>query len=1118
MFMLAAFSGYEKKQQAGPHDTTPLFKSLNDIPGITADEIKEVEALRERYDSLIFGTQMSTEAFYDKNGEMHGFTVLLCDWLSELLGISIRPALYEWSNLIAGLEKGEIAFTGELTATPERRKSGYIMTDAIAGRAVKLMLIKNNVSLIEKTAVRPFRYAFLEGTTTFDEVTKLSTEIFEPFLINDYDTAYEMLKNGKIDAFIDEGPAEAAFDKYGDVFSREFFPLIYSPVSLTTRTSDLTPIISVVQKALENGGVRHLAELYNTGELEYIKHKMLLQLTDEELKYLENHTSILFAAEYDNYPVSFYNERDKQWQGIVFDIIAELEKLIGVSFKLINDKYAEWPELLALLENGEASMISELIRSQDREGRFLWPQTAIFTDYYTLISKSDFKNIKISEILSVKVGIAKETAHAELFNTWFPNHMNVVEYESTGMAFDALEREEVDVVMASQSQLLILTNYRELAGFKANLVFDRPFASTFGFNRNEAVLCSIIDKALYLIDTKGISEQWTRKTFDYRLKLTQARLPWLIGTSALLLCVLVLVAVLFQRNHREGKRLEKLVQQRTNELESANRAKSGFLANMSHEIRTPMNAIIGMTSIAEAAAGTERKDYAIVKIKDASIHLLGIINDILDMSKIEADKLELHPVTFCLEDILKKVISIVNFRVVEKHQKLTVYIDDNIPKSLICDDQRLAQVITNLMSNAVKFTPEHGAINLNTKLLNDKNGHCEIQFDVSDTGIGINEEQQSRLFNAFEQAESSTTRNFGGTGLGLTISKRIVELMGGRISISSELGRGSTFTFTIKAEKPAEETKDSLFPANNVDIKNIRVLIVDDDKDIREYFIDIAARLGIACDSAADGNEAIGLIEKGNAYDVYFIDWMMPGMDGIELTRRIRKIDSGKSVYVMISSVEWNEIEVDAKKAGIYKFLPKPIFPSAVIECINNCLGVDLLNKEQTDKSANTDRFDGYRVLLAEDVEINREIVLALLEPTLLKIDCAGNGAEAVRIYSKAPEKYNMIFMDVQMPEMDGYDATRKIRALDVPSAKTIPIIAMTANVFKEDIGKCLEAGMNGHIGKPLDFDEVLQLLRKYLFQQKPVADRRKADRRKNSERRKLSERRKFKRRQGSAD
>ncbi|MDR0731883.1 MAG: response regulator, partial [Treponema sp.] len=362
------------------------------------------------------------------------------------------------------------------------------------------------------------------------------------------------------------------------------------------------------------------------------------------------------------------------------------------------------------------------------------------------------------------------------------------------------------------------------------------------------------------------------------------------------------------------------------EADESNRAKSEFLSNMSHEMRTPMNAIIGMTSIAKMALGLDEKNYALKKIEGASSHLLGVINDILDMSKIEANKLELSSLEFDFEKALQKVVNVINFRIDEKKLRFRVDIDRNIPRRIVGDDQRLAQVITNLLSNAVKFTPEGGSIRLNTRLLDEKNGRCTIQFEVSDTGIGISAEQRERLFSAFQQADPSTSRKFGGTGLGLAISKRIVEMMGGKIWVESEPEKGSTFFFTIQADRGKTELKSLLNPG--VNWENVRILAVDDDPEILEFFREITKNLRLSCDTASGAEEVLRLLEQNRYYDIYFIDWKMPGMNGIELSKKIREHQAGHSVVTMISSTGWSAIAADAKAAGVDRFLSKPLFPS----------------------------------------------------------------------------------------------------------------------------------------------------------------------------------------------
>ncbi len=515
-------------------------------------------------------------------------------------------------------------------------------------------------------------------------------------------------------------------------------------------------------------------------------------------------------------------------------------------------------------------------------------------------------------------------------------------------------------------------------------------------------------------------------------------------------------------------------------VNSANKAKSDFLANMSHEMRTPLNAIIGMIKISKSTDDFLRKEYALNKIEDASANLLNVINDILDMSKIEANKLELSPVEFNIEKILQKAISVVSFKIDEKKQKFSISADINVPRFIVCDDQRLLQVITNLLSNANKFTQEKGSIALTVSLTEEKDNLCTLQFEVADNGIGISKEQQERLFKPFSQAESGTSRTFGGTGLGLALCRRIVDLMGGNIWIESELGKGARFFFTIKTTRG----KQTLLSQLNPEIKreDVSVLAVDNEEAALDYFKTLFEHLGIPYSMARSVSESLTMIEKTGGYDIYFID--MDDSDGIELAKRIKQGSGEKKSVITLISSNWQAIRDEAVKAGVNRYLMKPLFTSTIIECINAYL--DIENTLPKESEVLNNHFARKKLLLAEDIEINREIIITLLSSTGISIDEVLNGQEALKKFKANHEKYDVIFMDVQMPIMDGLEATRRIRVFEEtlrkknPKRKEIPIIAMTANVFKEDIDSCLAAGMNAHLGKPLDMDEVLAVLKKY--------------------------------------
>lgn len=511
--------------------------------------------------------------------------------------------------------------------------------------------------------------------------------------------------------------------------------------------------------------------------------------------------------------------------------------------------------------------------------------------------------------------------------------------------------------------------------------------------------------------------------------------------------------------------------------ESSLRAKTAFLANMSHEIRTPMTAIIGMTQIAKRTRDEERKDYCLDKVADASEHLLGVINDILDMSKIEAGHFELSPSDFQIEKMLSRIGNVMAMRIDQKEQDFLITMDKEVPHAIVADQQRLSQIIMNLLGNANKFTPERGKIRLHIglKTIDELTRECILQFDIIDSGIGISEEQQSRLFRSFEQADNTISRRYGGTGLGLAISKNIVSHMGGEIWVESTPGLGSTFSFTIKTQRGISSALSKLDPS--IDKDNVSILVVDDMPVVLEYFKDITDSLGIDCRTVQNATDTMAELERKPA-NIIFIDWLMPEIDGIELTRQIRRRFGNNVIVIMISAMDWNEIEIEATQAGVDRFIAKPLLPSPIIDCINDCLGGNCRQQESTkEKNEFEDIFIGKRILLAEDVEINREIVSAVLSETGVEIISAEDGAVAVSKFAADPTSYDLILMDIHMPDVDGYQATRLIRSMDHPYAKEIQIVAMTANVFKEDVDRCLAAGMNAHLAKPLDIPVIMKLL-----------------------------------------
>jgi len=946
-----------------PVDTGISYQNINfrDVPGITHDEVRAVETLQREYNTFIFGMPLSVEAFEDDNGRVGGFSALLCEWLTNVFGIRFTPLLYDWLDLLDGLESGEIAFTGELTPTEERHHI-YYMSNPIASRMLKTYRLISAAPLSEIVSGRLIRCGFIEGTSTINTVTsELEPGTYETVLLSDVSLVYNALKNSQIDVFYYSGTAEANFAQHADVVTQHFYPLTYRPVSLSTQKRSLEPVITILNKIIKSSGTSYINSLYNRGEMDFNKHRLTSLLTNEEKDYIRNADEIKFVAEYYNYPISFFNVHEHEWQGMIFDILSRVTELTGLKFTLANDQHTEWPQLLAMVENGDVPMSAELVRSRDREGFFLWPDNPTLVDNYTLVSRSSFPDKNINEVSEVRVGLVWGSVFAEIFNRWFPDHSNTVEYISSNAAFAGLEKGEVDMVMSSQHRLLAVTHYNEFLGYKANIVFDYPSESRFGFNINEEVLCSIMDKTLGMIDLKSMSDQWMRQTYDYRVKLMEARLPFLIGSSILFLFVIVLLVLLTFRNRDEGRKLETLVHLRTSELDrsqdelktaletakSANRSKSVFLANMSHEIRTPMNSIMGFAELAlDSEPSHKTRDY-LRKINTNADWLLQIINNILDLSKIESGKMELEKIPFNMHELFTSCRTLILPRATEKGLTLYFYAEPSMDKRPTGDPTRLRQVFVNLLSNAIKFT-NSGIIKLHATLVNKSERSITMYFEVKDSGIGMTQKQIDKVFEPFAQAESGTTRKYGGTGLGLTITKNIIDLMGGKLAVESTIGVGSKFSFELTFD-----TIDS--PDNDVTSGNIlediekplfdgEVLLCEDNIMNQQVICEHLSRIGLRTAVAENGKIGVEMVKERQEqvqnnpgvvkqYDLIFMDMHMPVMDGLEASAKIFGLKTGVPIVAMTANVMSDDMEVYSR-SGMHDCVGKPFTSQELWRCL----------------------------------------------------------------------------------------------------------------------------------------------------------------------------------------
>ena len=939
-------------------NTIDNIKTYRDIPGVTEEDIIAVEAITASRAKFSYGQISETEAFVLPDGTISGFAAKFCGLLSNLFNVEIDLYLYDWEVLKKGIDNQSIDFTGDLTPTAERMEQ-YYMTHPIAERALRIFALSdeigrfNNINDINGQVI-----GFLSGTITREYIEQQYPELeFNGIEVDSFYDVPLMLQSGEIDVFATDGVVDPVYDDYDFVQSKKFFPLVYTPVSLATANPDLKPIIDVINKYIIAGGLDVLDGFYRDGDEEYAKNKLYKSFTEEERAYLQGlHDSggvVRVALEDDNYPVCFYNYKEIEFQGIAIDVLAEISKMTGIVFERVNNENTKWSELLEMLRSGEASLVSELVYSEERSDSFIWSEPSYATSHYALLSKMEYPDLATHQVVRARVGSIIESIYDEKYRQWFPDSNNLVMYDSIESALIGLENDEIDMLMASDYVLAMQHNFNEKPGYKVNLLFGTPIESRFGFYQEETLLCSILDKAQYYIDTGGITSEWASRGFDYARKLAEQRSLYFSLIAAGLGLMLVLVIIFLLRTRKLSRNLDKTVKERTLELQLqteaaqvASNTKSVFLANMSHEMRTPLNAIIGLSDLTLEDKKLGRESHSnIEKVSNAGATLLGIVNDILDISKIEAGKFDLVSTEYEVASLINDSITQNILRIGEKPIEFILNISENFPAQLYGDELRIKQIFNNFLSNAFKYTLE-GTVTLAVSCVREKDDMW-VTVLVKDTGVGIRQEDQEKLFSAYKQLDTMANRRIEGTGLGLSLTKTLVELMDGKILVESEYGKGSAFTITFRQKYVSDKVigpevvanlrkfdySDQKRKTNNemerVKLPYIRVLVVDDNITNLDVAKGLMTPYGMQVDCVKSGQEAIdAILNEGVKYDGIFMDHMMPGMDGVEATKRIREIGTNYTKKIPIIACTANAIAGNEEMLlgkGFQAFLSKPI-------------------------------------------------------------------------------------------------------------------------------------------------------------------------------------------------
>ena len=1036
------------------------------------------------------GSFEDTFNYVNEKGARKGYGYELLETLSGYTGWQFEYVTCDWSDCFEKLKNGEIDIIGGISYTEDRTQEMLFSDEPMGVEKYYLYadLSRADISASDFKTLNGKKIGVLMGTepevmlAEWEEKYGLKTEHVN---ISNNEDVKQKLANHEIDCFV--SLEESFWAERGiSTITRVGESGIY--YAINKNRPDLKEELDDAMRALDEAVPFYTADLYKR----YFSMDYTPILTGEEKAWLRKHGAIRMGFLASDSGVSTFDPATGEFTGVITDYIQFAADCLGnqeLEFQLVgyDSKEAE----LDALKSGEIDMIFHCDQNPNlaEEYHFACTNTTWTSNLMAVTNKQHFNENNVNRIAVPQNKLSLKKYLAFYYPQW-----EIVDCDTQEDAARLVKDGQADCFVTGISSE---NKYSKKYSFYS-VPLVNPVRSCFAVNSGNRSLLSILNKtikampvnmlagalAMYKSSARKVTLSDFIKDNFFKVMLISS-----IAVAVVLLTILMLLQkarkaeAAARKAASDTQELNAKLQVAVEKAESANCAKSTFLSNMSHDIRTPMNAIIGFTTLALSNIDdTDRvKDY-LGKTLASSNHLLSLINDVLDMSRIESGKNHLEEVEVNLSDVLHDLKTIVSGQIYAKQLELYMDAMDVTDEDVYCDKTRLNQILLNLLSNAIKFTPAGGTVSVRVRQLAGKVRGCgQYEFRIKDNGIGMSQEFAQKIFEPFERERTSTVSRIQGTGLGMAITKNIVDMMGGTIEVQTAQGKGTEFTVCVPMRAQTEQR-----PVEKItELEGLKALVVDDDFNTCDSVTKMLVKVGMRAEWTLSGKEAVlrarQSIEMSDAYHAYIIDWRLPDMNGIEVTRQIRSLHDDTPI-IILTAYDGSDIEMEAKAAGVTAFCSKPMFMSDLRETLMSALGqkpADAVQRLLPEKNAD---FKGKHILLVEDNALNREIAQEILREYGFLVDTAENGAVAVeKVSTAAPGSYDLVLMDVQMPIMDGYTATRKIRALDDPARAKLPILAMTANAFDEDRRNALESGMNGFLSKPIVIGDLVQELHKIL-------------------------------------